>query len=98
MPIFDYHCRDCDRRENDVQWIMKDGDAPSERACPCGGSLVRLIGLPQVWPPSGGWPDVPGPEFLAGTGLEDMDGENPYAEPGEPSYIEPKIRIDMGAR
>jgi hypothetical protein len=96
MPLYDYHCRACDATRRD-EWYHLASDAPRSLVCTCGESMVRLIGIPLMWPQGHSGAVVPGKEVFAGTPLEGTDGRNPYAEPGEPGYKEPKLSFDMGA-
>lgn len=95
MPIFDYLCRNCDSRREDEFYLRAD-DAPQSLPCDCGEEMTRLVGVPVMWPLGHSGCMIPGEALFEGTPLADVDGRNPYAEPGEASYVEPKVVVDMG--
>lgn len=87
MPLFEYHCRTCDRlcpEEFFVTWR----DAPRRRPCPCGGEQARLVGLPVLDTPSiRERNEVPGHVLWEGTAWEDADMTNPYLDEDHPGHF-----------
>ena len=43
MPLYDYHCRTCRAWVPD-QWFQLAREAPTTKACECGGTLERIRG------------------------------------------------------
>ena len=50
MPIYDFYCRGCDRKVNDVLCRGED------TLCPyCGGKMVRMPAAPAIRFKGNGW-------------------------------------------
>ncbi|MEM9186816.1 MAG: zinc ribbon domain-containing protein [Planctomycetota bacterium] len=54
MPLYEYHCRDCD---DDVELLIR-GDAQQPECPSCGGAeLVKLLSVPATPVADGAAPD-----------------------------------------
>ena len=52
MPLYEYECRDCGRR---IEEIQKVSDPPLTTCAACGGDLKRLLSPPAVQFKGSGW-------------------------------------------
>ena len=47
MPVYDYKCNKCKKKEENVLVMMKDIEKPHK--CECGEEMVRLMGSPSFY-------------------------------------------------
>jgi len=72
MPIYEYHCRHCDDRREEIYGCFDD--SPPDMRCVCGERTKRIVSSP-AFKISGQLAAFDG-DPLAGTPLEGSDGVN----------------------
>jgi len=74
MPIYEYHCADCELTSTDLVSTWRD--RKDAIPCPkCGNDTRFIISAPgAIYPP---YPEYDGGNVWKGTAIEGIDGDNP---------------------
>ncbi len=90
MPIYEYHCDDCDRVSSSIttSWRDRRDSIP----CPeCGKPCRFIISVPgAIYPP---YPEYDGGNVWKGTALEGIDGRNPATHESETPFVDLGNRV-----